>query len=121
MNKITLRITALLLMILLAACGSDANEDNGAERAASENAEELTIEAFNWEFDQEEYTVPAGEVTVHLSNEEGHHGIEIEGTDISIEGDDSASDTLEAGEYIIRCSVPCGEGHSDMIATLVVQ
>ncbi|UUI04331.1 cytochrome C oxidase subunit II [Oceanobacillus jeddahense] len=120
MKKIT-GIAALLCMFLLGACSSDSNEDNEAEESTNENAEELTIKAFNWQFDQGEYTVPAGEITVYLSNEEGHHGIEIEGTDISIEGDGSASDTLEAGEYTIRCSIPCGEGHSDMIATLVVQ
>lgn len=47
-------------MFLLGACSSDSNEDNVAEESTTENAEELTIEAFNWEFALEEYTVPAG-------------------------------------------------------------
>ncbi|MBB5172355.1 cytochrome C oxidase subunit II [Texcoconibacillus texcoconensis] len=123
-------------MLVLAACGGEepAEEENGAdndeavaEEEEAENSEEeaaaseIDIVATDWDFDQETYTVEEGEVTVNLINEEGHHGIVIEGTDIDIEGDGSQTAELEAGEYEIVCSIPCGEGHDDMVSTLVVE
>ncbi|MGN8644496.1 cytochrome C oxidase subunit II [Gracilibacillus sp. HCP3S3_G5_1] len=113
----------ILLTIVLAACGgsNDENNSNETEETATGNGETVDIKALNWEFDQEEYTVPAGEVTVNLTNEEGFHGIEIEGTDIVLADEGSATTTLEAGEYTIRCSIPCGVGHNEMIATLIVE
>ncbi|GAB2532116.1 cytochrome C oxidase subunit II [Gracilibacillus alcaliphilus] len=122
MQKIWLGITTLSLALMLAACGGDDTENNTSpETETNENGEAVNITASNWEFDQEEYTASAGEVVVNLSNEDGYHGIEIDGTDIAIDGDGSATATLEAGEYTIRCSIPCGTGHNDMVATLVVQ
>ncbi|GAB2575319.1 cupredoxin domain-containing protein [Gracilibacillus alcaliphilus] len=117
MHKILVTLLLLALM-LIASCGSG---NNAAEEEINEETEIVNIQASNWEFDQEAYTVSAGEIAVHLSNEEGYHGIEVEGTDISIDGDGSMITTLEAGEYVIRCSIPCGEGHNDMTATLIVQ
>ncbi|ENH97227.1 cytochrome C oxidase subunit II [Gracilibacillus halophilus YIM-C55.5] len=149
MKKILFSLVALTLVVLLTACGGGENNndtgngDNGNETATENNdqtdnegndSEEtddgnesasnngtIDITASNWKFDQEEYTVDAGDVTVQLTNEEGLHGISIEGTDISIEGDGSDSANLEPGEYTIRCSIQCGQGHSDMVATLIVQ
>ncbi len=77
--------------------------------------------AENWSFNQKKYIVPAGEVTVNLINIEGFHGIEVQGTDISIEGDGSYTTTLEPGEYTIVCNIICGTGHNDMVATLIVE
>ncbi|WP_054787433.1 MULTISPECIES: cytochrome c oxidase subunit II [unclassified Gracilibacillus] len=124
MKKWTLLlVSSLFLVLLLAACGGG-EEDNKAdtnESASSENGEVVDIKASNWEFDKEEYTVPAGEVTVQLTSEDGYHGISIDNTDIAIENEGTATANLEAGEYTIRCSIPCGTGHDEMVATLVVQ
>ncbi|WP_018933069.1 hypothetical protein [Gracilibacillus lacisalsi] len=126
MKKILLSMMTLSLALVLAACGGgddegSSNNDGEAGETASGDGETVDIQASNWQFDQEEYTVPAGEVTVNLTNEEGFHGIEIEGTDIALDDAGSETATLEAGEYTIRCSVPCGAGHEDMVATLIVE
>ncbi|SHM38070.1 cytochrome C oxidase subunit II [Gracilibacillus kekensis] len=123
MKKTLLGLATLLLVLILAACGGGDDEGSSSDTGdtASGDGAVVDIKASNWEFDQEEYTVPAGEVTVNLSNEEGFHGIEVEGTDIQIDSEGSASATLEPGEYTIRCSVMCGAGHDDMVATLIVE
>lgn len=116
------------IMVVLAACGGSGDNDTieqaddpgSSEESATNN--NVDIVATNWEFDQEKYTVDAGEkVTITLSNEEGMHGISIDGTDVAIDGDGQATFTPdEPGEYTIRCSIPCGQGHADMTSTLVV-
>src|SRR5699024_3461867 len=84
---------------------------------------DLEIIATNWALDPTEYTVTAGEeVTITLVNEEGMHGIAIDDLDVKIDGDGEATFTpTEPGEYTIYCSIPCGEGHDDMVSTLIVQ
>ncbi|KAB8139329.1 cytochrome C oxidase subunit II [Gracilibacillus oryzae] len=127
MKKWLVSLTAVSLLVLLAACGGGSSEESESgnneneTKEAGGSGETVDIIASNWEFDQEEYTVPAGEVTVNLSSKDGFHGIEIENTDIAIESEGSATATLEPGEYKIYCNIPCGAGHSDMVATLIVQ
>ncbi|GAE95015.1 hypothetical protein JCM21714_4218 [Gracilibacillus boraciitolerans JCM 21714] len=123
MKKLLLGLATLSLVLILAACsgGNDQENANESQDKASGNGEVVEVKASNWQFDQEEYTVPAGEVTVNLTNEEGFHGLEVEGTDIQLESEGSATATLEPGEYTIRCSVMCGTGHDDMVATLIVE
>ncbi|GGA74576.1 cytochrome C oxidase subunit II [Ornithinibacillus halotolerans] len=117
-------LTGLLfsLILVLAACGGDDTASNDTSSDAGSDAD-VNIIATNFDFDKDEYVVTAGEeVTVALTNEAGHHGIAIEGLDVSIEGEGTATFTpTEPGEYKIYCSIMCGEGHGDMIATLVVQ
>ncbi|WP_053217425.1 cupredoxin domain-containing protein [Virgibacillus senegalensis] len=130
-----------LLVLLLSACGGSDDESGETKQESDENTTEqtttgdggvaekgssdntLNVSASNFEFDQEEYTVQSGEeVTINLTSEEGNHGLAIDEFDVNIEGDGTASFTPEEpGEYEIYCSVPCGEGHSDMKSTLVVQ
>ncbi|WP_163536953.1 cytochrome C oxidase subunit II [Gracilibacillus sp. YIM 98692] len=129
MKKFMFILVLLTLAFVLAACGGEADnsegnngentEENNESAAGDESVVHLT--ASNWQFDQEEYTVPAGEVTVELTNEEGFHGIEVVGTDIAVDGEGSATGVLEPGEYTIRCSIQCGTGHSEMVSTLIVQ
>lgn len=137
MKKSILVTLFLSLILVLAACGgddsgsaTDTEVDNpteetestsGAEDSTSNN--EIEINASNFEFDQAEYTVNAGEeVKLSLTNVEGMHGIGIDEVDVSIEGDGEAVFTPEEpGEYTIYCNIPCGEGHADMVSTLIVQ
>lgn len=116
MKKTIFTIMILLVMLLATACGG-----GGEAAGGSDGGNTVTIDASNWEFDQADYTAPAGEITVNLKNVDGFHGITIDGTDISIEGDGKATANLKAGEYTIRCSVICGEGHTEMIAKLIVE
>lgn len=139
MKKGLLSTLLLGLILVLAACsgnessepvdtdGTEENqtteqtEDTGSSGALANN--ELAITASNWEFNQSEFTVKAGEeVKITLTNSEGYHGIAIDDLDINIQGDGEATFIPEEpGEYKIYCSVPCGEGHADMMSTLVVE
>lgn len=96
--------------------------DAANQREEPPAANELRIEAYNWEFDQTEYVVPVGEtMLVSLRNVEGRHGIEIEGLDIVVM-DEPVEVTFDTpGEYRIICNILCGPGHDDMVATLIVQ
>lgn len=84
---------------------------------------ELRFVAYNWEFDQEEYRVEQGETLVlSLHNQEGRHGIEIEGLGIELYEGESVEYTFdEPGTYRIICNILCGLGHDDMVATLIVE
>ncbi|MBB6454053.1 heme/copper-type cytochrome/quinol oxidase subunit 2 [Salirhabdus euzebyi] len=123
MKKLMLTSLFTLLLLALAACGGDDNATSGSDDASGGEGTSSTVElvATNWDFAEDTYTVPAGEVTFELINEEGFHGITINGTDVKIDGEGTATATLEAGEYTIICNVPCGEGHAEMTAQLVVQ
>lgn len=136
--KRSILVTLFLgLILVLAACGGDdtsSSTDNDGDNSpttetetagSSEetNSNEIEIEASNFELNPSESTVNAGEeVKLTLTNVEGMHGISIDELDVSIEGDGEAVFTPEEpGEYTIYCNIPCGEGHSDMVATLIVQ
>ncbi|AOM83597.1 cupredoxin domain-containing protein [Salisediminibacterium beveridgei] len=124
MKKTMISLLLLSLVLILAACGGNddtteiENESGNGENASSN---EVDLVATDWDFDQDSYTAEAGEVTINLTNEEGHHGIKIEGTDVEIDGEGTATADLEPGEYRIYCSIPCGEGHDEMETTLVVE
>lgn len=83
---------------------------------------EVNIVATDFEFNQDKFVVQSGEeVTITLTNEEGHHGIAINELGVKIEGDGEAVIIPEdPGEYEIYCNIFCGEGHAEMVATLVV-
>ena len=137
MRKSILTTILLGLVLVLAACGGDNNDsstvtevENSPEETEDINSSEETtvnndfeIIATNFEFDQDEYTVKAGEeVKISLVNDEGMHGIAIDDLDVTIEGDGETTFIPEKpGEYTIYCNIPCGQGHSDMVSTLIVQ
>lgn len=112
---------AAILAISLAACSGNAasDDDNSSETAATT----VEIVASNFSFDQEVYTVKQGEpVKITLKNAKGLHGIEIDGLKVNLTNGKSKIITpTEPGTYTIRCNIRCGEGHSEMIASLVVE
>lgn len=123
MKKRFFSLIVFALILMLVACGGGDSADEGSTTDSEGNASGAAVDivATNWDLELDNTTVPAGEVTFTLTNEEGMHGIEIKGTDVSIEGDGSATTTLEPGEYEIYCSIMCGEGHDDMVSTLIVE
>ena len=126
-KNVVFSILLSFIVVFTTACGGGDSAGNGETDSATgsdggtDSGATVDIVATNWSFDQENYTAPAGEITFHLTNKEGMHGIQIEGTDVNIEGDGSATATLEPGEYQIVCSVVCGAGHADMVSTLTVE
>lgn len=127
MKKWLIFASVFALVMVIAACGANTgsnNETSGngdAEQAAPTS--ELVITATNWEFDQEEYKIEAGEaVGVTLKSIEGVHGIEILKTKIEIDNNKTVTVQFdEPGTYNMICSVPCGTGHRTMTAKLIVE
>lgn len=128
MKKWLLATVLLSVLFVLAACGGKDSSDatgqveNTPPSETSTVSNEINITGINFEFDQSEYTVKAGEeVTITYKNEEGMHGIAIDELDMDIKGDGEATFTpTEPGEYTIYCNIPCGAGHADMKSTLIV-
>ncbi|WP_270169595.1 cupredoxin domain-containing protein [Paenibacillus sp. SYP-B4298] len=126
MNRKFLLVTmALTLLLIVAACGgkTEAPADNSATGGAEANGQSLVIQASNYKFDQQEYRVKKGEpVTISLKNNSGMHGIEISNLDIKVTQNKSETVTInDAGQYEIHCNIPCGTGHAEMKATLIVE
>lgn len=128
MKKWLLFASALCLVFVLAACGANSTKEENKEvqtTVADSGAasSELVITASNWKFDQEEYKIKAGEtVNLKLDSIEGMHGVQIKNTDYAIDGGKTVSVNIsEPGSYEMICSRPCGAGHIEMKATLVVE
>ncbi len=98
-------------------------ETKPEETAKVETNQTIDLVAKNFEFNEDEFYVKAGEeVTLNLTSEEGTHGIAIIGLDVTV---DQPNGTVkftpeEPGEYPIACSIFCGAGHGDMTAKLIV-
>lgn len=112
------------MMLALAACGGGSD---AFTETTETPAQEVTIIATNWKFDQPEYKVKKGEpFTLTLDVQEGVHGIKVEGMGGSLASKpgETASKTVVAnkeGSYLVICNVACGSGHSQMKAKLIVE
>lgn len=116
-------LVAIAFVLVLAACGSN-NDNNTAESSspAATASQEIVIKASSWEFDQAEYVIPKDTpVKITVENLNGAHGIEIDDAGVKVRGGKSEIVTLAAGTYEFKCNIPCGAGHKEMIAKLVVQ
>ena len=133
MLLLTLAVVALALVG--AACGGDDDEEAEEPAATTEDTGggggttiELAADPGGaLAFDQTELTAPAGEVTIHLTNDaQIPHNVEVEGMGVEEVSDTiTASDTnltltLEAGEYEFYCAVP-GHREGGMEGTLRVE
>jgi cytochrome c oxidase subunit 2 len=120
MKKWMYTLALLLVLSSLSACG--ASEEKKTETPAPTGNEQIVdITASNFKFNETEYKVEAGKpIKISFQSEQGAHAIAISGTDIELNDDDSEVVTLEAGEYNIICSIPCGPGHSEMVSKLIV-
>lgn len=75
-------------------------------------------------FDQAEYKVKVGDkVRLKLSNKSGIHGLHIDELKVALDNDNPETDLefTEPGTYKIYCSIPCGQGHTTMESTLIVE
>jgi cytochrome c oxidase subunit 2 len=133
MKKLTVLATAVVLVMVLAACGSNggATNNTAADNSAGGTntgvtdtgsaSNEVVIKATDFQFDKQEYKVAKGDVTFKLETA-GVHGVEIENTDVKLQAGDSKTVSLtEPGTYTIRCDVPCGVGHAQMVSKLIVE
>jgi cytochrome c oxidase subunit II len=120
LKKLIILLAVAALILALAACG-----EKEQPTAQPQNAEqEITIKAKNFAFDQPEYHVKKGKsVKVTLVSEEGIHGVNIKEYKINLDSKKSSQVFTpdKEGNFSIVCSIPCGTGHGDMKATLVVE
>ena len=118
----------LLVVVLLAGCGSDDSGDSGDSGASTGSAEAVEITATDFALAPGTVTVDAsGETTFRLVNNGGtEHALEVEGNGIEEETDATAPGesaeltvALKDGEYELYCPI---DGHRamGMEATLVV-
>ncbi|RJX41575.1 cytochrome C oxidase subunit II [Paenibacillus pinisoli] len=131
MKKWLVFASMLALALVIAACGANSNNskessgaaNNGAGSEASASESEVIITAKDWEFDQEEYRIKAGEtVDLTLKSAGGIHGVRILKTDYNISNNKTVAVTFDTpGTYDMICSVPCGAGHGKMKAKLIVE
>ena len=89
----------------------------------AETSNQLKIKGTNFEYDEKEYVVKAGEeVTISFSSVDGYHGLTIDEFGVNIQGQGKATFISDKpGKYKIHCNVYCGHGHEQMTATLVVR
>lgn len=99
-------------------------EGNVEEVIPEAQENEIQFIMTDFKFDQPEYRMTAGEpVTLTMINKQGRHGVMIQGTDIDLTPDNASQEVTidEPGEYTLFCSIMCGPGHADMVATLIVE
>lgn len=109
------------LIFLLVSTKPEKSEEDAA---AESGKPQLKITASNFQFDQAEYRVKKGEtVQVVLKNKEGVHGVDIAQLGITLTGKDLSKEVTfdKPGTYEIVCAVPCGVGHTNMKAKLIVE
>jgi plastocyanin len=123
LGKLFISVVAVAA-VALSACGDDDTA------TLDENDVDLLVVAFDSnDFDEDAYTVEAGELTIGYENDGSiHHTLVIEGIDtdefkleVDTSGDtDQGTVDLEPGEYILFCDVP-GHRAAGMEATLTVE
>ena len=131
-RMLLLMLAVAALALAVAACGGDDDEE-AEEPAATEDTGgggggttiELAADPGGaLAFDQTELTAPAGDITIHLTNDaQIPHNVEVEGAGVSetVTGADTSLDvTLEPGEYVFFCAVP-GHREGGMEGTLTVE
>lgn len=114
--------TAMMMLLLLTACGGTSSEAEN-EPAITPEAE-LIIEASDYQFNQSEYHLKKDvPVKIIFKNVQGHHGVLIPGLNVQLDSrkDSKVIIPTKAGEYEISCSIMCGSGHSTMISKIIVE
>ncbi|WP_308638182.1 cupredoxin domain-containing protein [Paenibacillus silvisoli] len=99
------------------------NSTNATETtAAAGSTVEITLNAKDFEYDQQEIHVKKGDhVKITLASDDGGHGFAIPDYNVDIQGNGSGEfDAANAGTFEFHCSVMCGSGHRDMKGTLIV-
>ncbi|MDO8648269.1 MAG: cupredoxin domain-containing protein [Candidatus Peregrinibacteria bacterium] len=143
--KRLLPLLGISLTLVLVACeptrtgdadtGSDSSstvagteeESSSSTEAMEGEARTIRVTTENWKFTPNIIRVKKGEkVTLEVVGGEGIHGFAVPGLGINLamqpgETKTITLDTSVAGEFEAFCSIPCGSGHKDMKATVIVE
>lgn len=136
MKKIILFLI-LISLIFLAGCsheeqnptrGSTVNEPSDSENTPnSANLKEFTMTAEQWQFTPSAIEVNEGDtVKIKITSADVTHGFSL--PDFGIRETLNYGETVEIefiadkkGTFTFICSVPCGQGHTEMTGTLIVK
>lgn len=125
MKKLVMLLLAVCFVMAAAACGAKKEEAPANNAAAADpNAQKVTITATNWQFDQKEYKVKKGQpVTITFDSKQGMHSAELKDLNVKLDSNKKTATFTpdKAGSFDIRCMIPCGQGHADMVSKLVVE
>ncbi|BBI32129.1 cupredoxin domain-containing protein [Cohnella abietis] len=138
-TSLFLATVVLAAMLALSACGNNNSKNTGSpspslpaspsgsapasSQAAGGATKDITITAVNWKFDQPEIKAKTGDtLKLTLKNDQGVHGIEISDLNVKIKNGETVEVKLDkAGTYEYHCNIQCGQGHTKMKGTIVVE
>lgn len=123
-----LLIVACLFAVYLLANDLPAKpESEEAGLAEGQELLKITATSAGYKFDQAEYRVKAGtNYKIKFSNKLGVHGAAIQAANLDLTQENPEADYTfpesDKGKTIeIHCSIMCGQGHSTMKSTIVVE
>ncbi|MDB5084974.1 MAG: hypothetical protein JWN30_1860 [Bacilli bacterium] len=113
------------ILIAAAGCGTNA-ADNSSNQPVPDNAQIVNVESSNFKFVLDKTELQAGTpVVFEINDKEGNHSFSIASANISKNLSPGTQKVIwnqpKAGTYTIRCTVFCGSGHSNMVATFNVK
>lgn len=112
---------------LTVSSSSEAATSAPSEEPAAGETRVIAMTVTDWEFSPSSIIVKQGEkVQIALTGEKGIHGFAIPELGINVRVEAGKTITVDipterTGTFNIRCSVPCGAGHSAMKGSIVVQ
>jgi Heme/copper-type cytochrome/quinol oxidases, subunit 2 len=84
----------------------------------------ITASSSDFKFGEDVYTAKVGDkVIMKLENKIGVHGLKIDDLNVELTNENPQTELefTEPGEYLIYCSIACGQGHETMTAKLVIE
>ncbi|MBI5388896.1 cupredoxin domain-containing protein [Candidatus Woesearchaeota archaeon] len=102
-------------------------EQTNPDSASSESVKKFQITAQNWEFVPNTIRVQQGDhVQLKIISRQGNHGFELPAFQIDeqlLENKEVVVnfDADTKGTFEFFCDVPCGQGHSQMSGTIIVE
>ncbi len=125
----TSKMTCILVLLLLSACGSSKQFDAVPSGIDVQNApkDTLSMSAVSYTFTPEVVRVKAGTlVTLKITATGGIHGFELSAFGIDERLDENVPKLISfyvqtRGEYGFRCSHFCGLGHLGMSGKIIVE
>ncbi len=112
-----------ILAFVIAGCSNQALTGGtiNSDAIGQENAREIRIDAFQFGYAPDTITINKGEkVKIIVNNLDTTHGIRI--PEIGIKGDQEIEFIADkSGTFTWYCANYCGEGHTQMSGTLIVQ
>lgn len=106
----------------------EADDDSAVEDEISMRGDTriIKIDAANWLFSPGVITAAKGEkVKLQITSSEGIHGFAVPSLSMNVRIEPGKTVTVDlptdtAGTFDAFCSIPCGSGHKEMKATIVI-